>query len=102
MVLTKNKKDRGLLYCRLQPALTFKEAVLIVNNGDLLFFQAGSSVHFTVVFIEFPIRSTHRFVVLFAYIHAGTLCMPCLSADDTVPPQATELIFTRSKRAILN
>lgn len=84
------------------PALTLKEAVFIMNDGDLLLFQAGSSVHFTVVFIEFPIRPTDRFVVLLTSFHAGTLRMPRLSADHTVPPQATELIFTGSKRAILN
>lgn len=84
------------------PALTLKEAVLIMNDGDLLLLQAGSSVHFTVVFIEFPIGPTDGFVVLFTSLHAGALRMPRLSADHTVPPQATELIFTGSKRAILN
>lgn len=84
------------------PAFTFQEAVVIVNDGDLLFLQASGSVHFTMVFIEFAIRSTHWFVVPFAKVHAGTLCLPCLSADDTVPSQATVFIFTRSQRAILN
>lgn len=84
------------------PAFTFEEAVFIVNNGDLLFLQASSSVHFTVVCIEFSIRSTHRFVVPFAKVHAGTFCLPCLSADYTVPSQTTVFIFTRYQRAFLN
>lgn len=102
MAVIENRTGRGLWHCRPHPALTFKEAVFIVNDGDLLLFKTGSSVHFTVVFIEFPIRSTHRFVVLFTKVHAGTLRMPCLSVDNTVPPQATVLIFTRSKWSIMN
>lgn len=84
------------------PGLTFEEAVFIVNNGDLLFLQASSSVHFTVVCIEFSIRPTHRFVVPFAKVHAGTFCLSCLSADNTVPSQTTVFTFARYQRAFLN
>lgn len=84
------------------PGFTLKEAVLIVNNGNLVFFQASSSMYLTVVFIEPSIRSTHGLVVLTAKVHAGTFRLACLSVENTVPPQTTVFVFTGSQRAILN
>lgn len=74
--------------------LTFKETVLIVYNGDLLLFQTGSSVHFTVVFIEFSIRPTHRFVMWLAVLHAQTLGLAGLPIHNAVSAQTTVLVFT--------
>lgn len=74
--------------------LTFKETIFVVYNGDLLLFQTGSPVHFTVVFIEFSIRPTHRFVMWLAVLHAQTLSLASLPIHNTVSAQTTVLVFT--------
>ena len=71
-------------------------AVLVAADGTV----QTASVYLTVVFIEFPIRSTHRFVVPVAMVHTGTFCLPCLSAENTVPSQTTVFVFTRSQSLI--
>lgn len=74
--------------------LTFKETVFIVYNCDLLLFQTGSSVHLTVVFIEFSIRPTHGFVMWLAALHAQTLGLTSLPVHNAVSAQTTVLVFT--------
>lgn len=74
--------------------LTLEETIFIVYNGDLLLFQTGSSVHFTVVFIEFSIRPTHRFVMWFAVLHAHTLSLASLPIHNAVSAQTTVLVLT--------
>lgn len=74
--------------------LTFKETIFIVYYGDLLLFQTGSPVHFTVVFIEFSIRGTHRFVMWFAVLHAQTLGLASLAIHNAVSAQTTVFVLT--------
>jgi len=73
--------------------LTFEEAIFIVYNGDLLLFQTGSPVHFTMVFIEFSIRTAHGLVMRLALLHAQTLSLASLPILDAVPTQAAVLVF---------
>lgn len=74
-------------------ALTFKKAIFIVDNGDLLLFQAGSAMHFTMIFVELSIRATHRLIMQLAALHADTLSLAALPVHNAVSTQTAVLVF---------
>lgn len=73
--------------------LTFKEAIFIVYNGDLLLFQTGSPVDFAMVFIEFSVRAAHGLVMRLAVLHAQTLSLASLPIHNAVSAQSAVLVF---------
>lgn len=73
---------------------TFEEAVFAVNNVDFLPLQAGCSMKFTVILIEFAIRSTHRHITGLAVIYASTFRLIGLLVHNALASPATVLLFT--------
>lgn len=73
---------------------TFKETVLAVDNDDIPFQQAGSSVELTVILIKPPIGATHGHVAGPACLQAPAFGLPGLSAEHAPATAAAELLPT--------
>ena len=65
----------------------FNETLRIVCNGDLLLFEAGCSMQFTVVVVNHAIRAANRTVVGFTHSFAHALRLTVL-----VYPTVTTLL----------
>lgn len=74
-------------------ALTFVEALLTVHDGNLVSSKTRGPVELTVVLVQLPIWTAHRFIVWFTVIQALTLPLVGLMVDHTVTPQAAVLVF---------
>lgn len=73
-----------------------------MHDGNPVSSETRGPVEFTMVLVQLPIWTAHRFIMRFTVIQALTLPLACLMVNYTVTPQATVLVFTWTWIAIVS